>query len=53
MPVEIPVAVHLSGQDLVGHVAHEPLVNTQARLIQQPVPRQCPLSVGDGPLEAA
>lgn len=53
MPVEIPVAVHLAGQDLVGHVAHEPLVDTQARLIQQPIPGQRPLSIGDGPLEAA
>lgn len=53
MPVEIPAAVHLTGQDLIGHVAHKPLVDTQARLIQRPVPGQCPLSVSNGPLEAA
>ena len=53
VPVEVPVAVHLSGQDLVGHVAHEPLVDTQAWLVQQPILGQCPLSIGDGPLEAA
>lgn len=53
VPVEVPVAVHLPGQDLVGDVAHKPLVDAQAWLIQQPVPGQGPLSVGDGPLKAA
>lgn len=53
VPVEVPAAVHLTGQDLVGHIAHKPLVDTQARLIQQPIPGQCPLSVSNGSLEAA
>lgn len=52
MPVEVPAAVHLTGQDLIGHIAHKPLVDTQPWLIQQSVSGQCPLSISDGPLEA-
>lgn len=33
VPVEVPAAIHLTGQDLVGHVSHKPLVDTQAWLI--------------------
>lgn len=51
--VEVPAPIHLAGQDLVGHVADETLVEAQAGLIEQPIPGQGSLPVGDGSLEAA
>lgn len=33
VPVEVPAAVHLTGQDLVGHISHKPFVDAQAWLI--------------------
>lgn len=53
MLIEVPPPVHLAGQDLVGHVAHKPLVEAQAGLVQEAIAGQRPLPVGYGSLEAA
>lgn len=51
--VEVPASVSLAGQDLVGHIAHEALVDAQARLVQQDLALQRAPAVSDGPSKAA
>lgn len=51
--VEVPAPVRLAGQDLVGHVADEALVQAQPRLVQEDLPLQRAPAIGDGPSEAA
>lgn len=51
--VEVPASVRLAGQDLVGHIAHETLVQTQPRLVQQDLPLQRAAAIGDGSTETA
>lgn len=51
--VEVPAPVRLAGQDLVGHIADEPFVQAQPRLIQQDLPLQRAAAIGNGPSETA
>lgn len=51
--MEVPAPVCLAGQDLVGHIAHKALVQTQPRLVQQDLPLQRAAAIGDGSSEAA
>lgn len=51
--VEVPAPVRFAGQDLVGHVADEALVQAQPRLVQEDLPLQRAPAIGDGPSEAA
>lgn len=53
MLVEVPPSVHLTWEDLVRHVAHKAFVEAQPGLVQEAILRQGPLTIGDGPLEAA
>lgn len=50
--VEVPLAVHLPGQRLVGDVAHQPLGQAQAHLLPQRGPLQLTAALEDGPPEA-
>lgn len=51
--MEVPATIRLAGQDLIGHIADKPFVQTQARLIQQDLPLQRAAAVGDGSSETA
>lgn len=51
--VEVPAPVRLTGQDLVGHIAHKALVQTQPRFVQQDFPLQRAAAIGDGSTETA
>lgn len=51
--VEVPAPVCLAGQYLVGHIADEAFVQTQARLVQQDLPLQRAATVGYGSSETA
>lgn len=51
--MEVPATIRLAGQDLIGHIADKPFVQTQPRLIQQDLPLQRAAAVGDGSSETA
>ena len=51
--VEVPASVRLTGQDLVGHIAHKTLVQTQSCLVQQDLPLQRATAIGNGSSETA
>lgn len=50
--VKVPLAVHLPGQSLVGHVPDEPLGHSQAHLVPEAAAFQLPAALQDGPPEA-
>lgn len=51
--VEVPAPVRLAGQDLIGHITNETLVQAQPCLVQQNLPLQRAAAIGDGSSETA
>lgn len=50
--VEVPLAVHLSGQSLVGDVSHQPLGQPQPHLVSEAAASELPAALQDGSPEA-
>lgn len=49
--VEVPLAVHLSGQSLIGNVANQSLGQSHSHVVRQTAALQLPAALQDGPPE--